>query len=33
VLDELGQPPADAQLAEALAAAVTALGPGARRRR
>ncbi len=31
--DELGQPPADAQVAEGLAAAVTALGVGRRRRR
>jgi hypothetical protein len=31
--DELGEPPADAQIAEGLAAAVTALGRGRRRRR
>jgi len=31
--DELGEPPADAQGAEALAAALTALGSGRRRRR
>ena len=31
--DELGEPPADAALAEALAAAVSALAPGSRGRR
>jgi hypothetical protein len=31
--DALGEPPADAQVAEALAAAVTALDSGRRRRR
>lgn len=31
--DELGQPPADAHLAEVLAAAVSALAPGRRRGR
>ena len=31
--DELGEPPADAQVAQALAAAVSALGAGPRRRR
>ncbi len=31
--DKLGQPPADAQVAEALAAAVSAVGTGRRRRR
>lgn len=31
--DELGEPPADAQVAQALAAAATALGGGPRRRR
>ncbi len=31
--DELGEPPADAQVAEALATAVSSLGTGRRRRR